>query len=334
MKKLLILLFILTLLFSCTTQQKKKTNPDSEYAVILKKPERQLESYAFNSQSSIESRVEDIPDFVLQYLIDMDQKPNYKNYSITDNEKNVIKQSIEKLPPLHKKILKERLLGIYFVENFLGSGFTDWVLNENKNVFCFLVYNPDVLKYNISKWVTIKEKTCYINNSQDIDIQIDCGIEYSGFFYILLHEATHVVDYVKVITPYVEDVLAEILKLQIESRDFTENIWREYALPLKANDYNFRKNITFYGFGGGPKINITDAITVYKQLEKTLFPSLYASKSWAEDLAEFLTFYHLTQKLNQPYIINILEKNKVIYTYKPMNSEKVKKRFPLMEQFY
>ncbi len=321
-------------MLSCASKQKQSTTPDSKYDYRLNQPDKQLKNYSFSPESPIESRIKNTPDIVLHFLREYDQKPDYENYSPTSAEKDIIIHSINKLPDLHKKILKERLIGIYFIENFLGSGWADWVLDENKKIYTYLAFNPDVLKNDISQWVTHKENTCFVQNNPDLKVEIDCGTEYNGFLYILLHESTHIIDYIKVITPFVELSLAEILKMERKPTEYSKEIWLDYYKPKEQYDYSFRKNVTFYGFGGGPKINISDATNVYKQLESTPFVSIYGSKSWAEDLAEFLTFYHLTQKLNQPYIITVYKKDKSIYSCKPMESPRAKERFSLMEQFY
>lgn len=69
-------------------------------------------------------------------------------------------------------------------------------------------------------------------------------------------------------------------------------------------------------------------------LSQTPFASLYSSKLWADDFAEYVTFYHLTQKMGLPFKINIYNKGELIYSYEPMKSALVKTRFPLMEKFY
>ncbi len=161
--------------------------------------------------------------------------------------------------------------------------------------------------------------------------------KHNAFLGILLHESTHVVDYVKNITPYTEQAtktLSRIKGEKIEKTPFIAEIWEELSLPKNRFNFKARKNVSFYGFKKGPKINISEAINTYKQLSSAPFASLYGAQSWAEDLAEFLTFYHLTQKLKQPYIIKVLRKGVDSCSLQPMKSEEVMKRFKMMEEFY
>ena len=56
---------------------------------------------------------------------------------------------------------------------------------------------------------------------------------------------------------------------------------------------------------------------MYQGLSKTPFVSLYSCQMWAEDLAEFVAFYHLHHKLGQPYSISVLKNGKTVYRYEP-----------------
>lgn len=51
-------------------------------------------------------------------------------------------------------------------------------------------------------------------------------------------------------------------------------------------------------FRSGKPVLISSAPKVYEALKETPFASLYSMASWHEDLAEMLTIYHLTQKMN------------------------------------
>lgn len=172
-----------------------------------------------------------------------------------------------------------------------------------------------------------------MHNISDFEVNINCGTNYNGFLYILLHESTHLVDYIERITPYVEDEFKDE-QHAIEKNHFVNNVWQNYNTPI--DDYNFteQKNITFYNINNGPKIKITDAVKTYQELSTTPFVSLYGSQNWAEDLAEYMAFYHLTQILKQPFDIQVYENKKRIYQYEPFSSRLVLKRYDTVKQFY
>ena len=231
--------------------------------------------------------------------------------------------------------MKERLAGIYFVENFWARGIMASFRNEEKKMYTYFIINPIVLEDNISDCVTRKESTCYITNNPDIRIRIDCGTKVSGVFYVLIHEIAHAIDFIEKHTPRVKKKMRRAEKrAEVNENGFAGGVWRKFSGPVKEYDFPFHKEVTYYGIRKGPKINISDAPGVYTQLSKTPFASLYGSQNWLEDLAEFVTFYHLTQKLGQPYMIKVYDKDELVFSYEPMKSEKVRERFEYIEKLY
>jgi len=335
-------ILIISLLISFSSFIKIVKSQDESKALehiekVLKNPEKQFSSYKFDPESGLISRVKKPPGCFLKYLRELDNK-NYTVYNPSQEELHIIEDAFNDIPPLIKKVLKEKLIEVCFISDFLGSGLTDWIVDEKGNMYCVIVFNPVTLKMNMSEWLSFKEKTCFINNSEEFSINVDGGSEYSAFLGILLHEAAHVVDYIMNFTPYVEySIYALSLKQGKKikyDKPFVKNIWIGINLPLINYNFPLRNEITFYGLKKGPKINISLAAMLYRQISGTPFISLYGSMSWTEDLAEFIAFYHLTRKLKQPYVISVLKNNTVIYSYEPLMNHKVIERFDFMKKFY
>lgn len=214
---------------------------------------------------------------------------------------------------------------------------TDWLVDGSRNVYCVMYFNPITLKMDMSEWLTYKENTCFKKDTKDMDISINAGKKYSAFLGILLHEAVHVADYVTNITPFVEEntrALSAVKGEKINESAFVNGTWKNINLAEDKFDFKDRKKISFYGLGGGPKLKISDAVDIYKRLSAVPFVSLYGSMSWSEDLSEYLLFYHLTRKLEQPYVVTVLNNGKIVYILEPMKGEGVIKRAAFMELFY
>jgi hypothetical protein len=314
-------LLVMVLLLVCSSCERKIA-----YRELMEKiPVFHLENYSFfNPESSLADRVIPAPGFILTYLKNMDKRDDYEVYTPTDKE--------------HKKVLKKRLVGIYFIKNFLGSGMADFVLDKKETIYCNLFINSATLQNDISSWMTLRENSCFSEEDPEkadaIRIVQDCGNEYTGFMYILLHETTHVVDYVCSITPYVSNAIKEIFKKKHVHTRFTQDVWDTYYTPVKEYDYELRPEITFYGMGGGPKISKKDAETLYRRCGETPFASVYGSQNWSDDLAEFVTWHHYTGVLNQPYEIRIYQGDVLMHTFKPMEREKVRQRVPAVEEIF
>lgn len=325
--KTVLLCIALISLFSCAASSRARLLSE-----IASSPEKNLRSYAFDNASTIISRVKPAPDFVVNIWRATDNITNYSSYMPTQEEMQMIDAYIALLPRRHREVLQKRLVAIYFINNLLGSGVTDYVLDDKNEIYAIMLFNPKTLKTDLSRWLTYRENTCFIRNAPEVIIEVNCGAKFTGFLYALTHEATHVVDYVESYTPYIETNIKIIKEVKTTSTAFTGNVWKDPATPLSQNDFENRRDVTFYGFHG-PKIKITGADQIYEHLMTTPFVSLYGSMNWAEDFADFVTFYHLTQVLRQPYEIQY-RKSDLIKVFRPMEGEKVRERFFIMQDFY
>jgi hypothetical protein len=133
---------------------------------------------------------------------------------------------------------------------------------------------------------------------------------------VLLHEATHVVDFSTGATPDTAHPTGD--------HPLVSGIWRddmtpvgEYRLPILMGIL-WRKN--------GRAIPITHAADLYDALARTPFISVYASCDSHDDLAELVAWTELTARLHQPYRIVIAKGAKVIRVVEPAKSELVQAR--------
>lgn len=290
-----------------------------------------FQSYTFNQNSSLLSRVSTPPDFLVSFLKKMDKRNDYQPYTPTAKEMKIIEQSLASLPPLHKRLLSKKLIGIYFITNFYGNGLTDWVLDSSSSVYTIMVFNSSVLSTDISTLLTRKERTCFIHDDPSIDITVDCGTRYSGFDYILLHESTHAVDYIQSITPYVDLEFKRYVTHKNAETACTRNIWSDYATPREH--FLFTGRVFFYGIRA-PRLRYSEAVALYQDLARSPFVSLYSTMNWAEDCAELAAFYHITHVLKQPFVIKVRKKGGTSYLIRPMESPKVKERLAQLSIMY
>ena len=62
--------------------------------------------------------------------------------------------------------------------------------------------------------------------------------------------------------------------------------------------------------------------------------SLYSTLNWAEDIAEYLTFYHLSEKMKTRVEIRVSKDGCEIYRLEPMKKPAIRARIAGMEMFY
>ena len=330
LRKRILLFSVLLTLLSCAGTPEKRF-----FDTIAQNPSKNLRSYKFNSAAPLIGRVKPAPEFLLNALRRMDHVDGYSSYIPTPKELALIDRYLMLLPKSHQELLKSRLISIYFVNNFMGSGLTDYVLDEKGDLFAIMVFNPDALKTDISAWMTIRENSCFIKDDPSVRIKVNCGTQYQGFLYALLHESAHLVDYVDHRTPYVEQDMKYVAKSAIPSSTaLTHGVWMDYSTPAPQFDFERRKDIVFYGLQGGPRIKISEAHRMYQRLEETPFSSLYGSQNWAEDFAELFTWHYFTKTLSQPYEIDFFHGQDRTLQLKPMTFPHVVERNEILKQWY
>lgn len=296
-------------------------------------PGRKLEEHSFNPASKLVKRVSFKPDGILAYLRIMDGREKYTHYQPLESELKDIEKSLDALPLKLRKLFQERLVKIYFVNDFLGSGFADFLLDRNGKMYFYLVFNPSVLKKTLSQWAAHKEESCFIKQ-KGFMLKIKADNALSGFFGVLLHESAHIYDYANNVTPYVEPVVIPLMENRKKDHSFTKENWAGYLEHSSAVKFSWLSKISFYGQRGGPHITMDKALGLYRQLSSSPFVSLYSVLNWAEDFAEFFMLYHLVEVLKSPYRIEVLKDGKLLHAYEPFKSPLQKKRLAWMKDLY
>lgn len=336
---LLAAVVLLAALASCAS------TPKSVRERIAAIPAMNLKTYRFDPASPMAQRIGPAPDFVLKHLRGADGRDDYEAYEPTDADRELALQYLDLLPAWFDAMLKERLVGIYFVENLLGSSCTEFVLDKDDTVYAFIAVNPATLAAGLSEWMTAREASCFSGaaaggasgagsggaaSGAGAAVFVDCGASYRALLYALVHECARVADYVYHYTPYVEPTIEE-LGLGAGETPFVEGIWTDYAKPEARADFEGRTDVAFYGTGGGPKIPLADAAALYERLANSPFPSLYAAQNWAEDFAECFTWYFFTDRLGERYQVGIRRGDAVEVAYEPIYWSRVVHRFPQLD---
>jgi hypothetical protein len=287
---------------------------------FLSQPHMQLKSYGFDPKSPLESRIGSCPGFLVDFMKSMDNKTDYQSYTPTPQETELIRGYLATLPAPMRQAYQERLVGIYFIKNFTGNGMSDWLVDEAGQVYAWLVLNPAAFQKTISETLTAREASVF---QGDAGVTVDCGTKYKGGLYTILHEGLHVYDYVRGVTPYVGNMVVHATRSG-KGLGVSWDVWEKIDKPRPEAAFPYRDKLHFYGMNGGPAIPASEARQVYQALMNTPFPSLYSTRSWAEDAAELFTFYHLTRVLKQPYAIRVAGQSPM--TIEPMKAGKVLSR--------
>ncbi|MEI9910588.1 MAG: hypothetical protein WDO71_13485 [Bacteroidota bacterium] len=283
--------------------------------------------YGVDPNTTIMSRVKPTSPDIQKRFREAGMSP--REHKLNKGDSLKVAKAFDALPALHQRILKAHLLSINFLDNMPNTALTSTVNPDDEFPIFTITIRAEILNQNVSQWLTEKEQTCFISTGSPLNVSIEAGV-LDAILYVILHETTHVVDGSLKI---VEALWSQgKLVLNFPKNKFTGGVWSDRVstdpkyMDTLLDGIRFRHN--------GKAIPIEKAQSVYLVLERTPFVSLYASCSWHEDLAEYLTVYHFTRQLKQPFRIIIRDNKREIFIYEPMKSELVRSRIKQMKRFY
>jgi len=282
-----------------------------------------LAKYGFDPSTSLESRIGETPAAVLKAFKDAGTKP--AAHVLTEVERQKVSRAFAALPPLSYRTLRERLRSFSFLDGMPNTALTSTVNPDEPYRLFDLTIRAGILNENVSEFLTKKERTCFETSNSSLNVHIQGG-RLDAIVYVLLHEATHIVDGSLQMTPKTGP------GDQSYATSFTKGVWNGRTTLAPQYRNTLLESIVFRA--DGKVLSIDQAEAVYKALRQTPFVSLYGSNNGHDDLAEAVAWHHLTEKLRQPYRIEILKEGKVIFVYEPMKSRLVRSRFDLMKEFY
>lgn len=303
-----------------TKGQSTSLDSSQQETVVQKK-------YGLDPSKPLAKRIGNTPPEIIQKFRDAGMSPTIHRLSKTDSLKVV--RAFQMLPPLHQHILKEHLLGISFLDNMPNTALTATINPEDQFPVFTITFRAEILKQDVSQWLTEKEMSYFTKDFPGFRIAIEAG-KLDAILYVLLHEATHVVDGSLGILAMDQNKGTSGMAVNLKS--FTRNIWVDRTSICPSYTDSLTSQSRFRG--GGRLLPMELARQIYQSAAKGPFVSLYATSSWHEDLAEYLTVTHFTKRLKQPFRIIIHEDQKEIFIYEPMKSATVSSRISLMKYFY
>ena len=271
-----------------------------------------LRRFGLDPASSLESRVRETPASVLAMFAEPGT-PAPTPHVLTPEERRQLSTALDALTPLQRQVLGERLRSLSFLDGMPNTALTSTVNPDGGYRLFDITLRAGVFRQNASEWLTEKERTCFDAAGSPLDVSVEAGT-LPAIVYALVHEATHVVDSSLRITPALPAGDAS-------SSGFTRGVWADSATPVVAYRNPLLESVRFRQ--GGRILPIGDARAVYEALGKTPFASLYGSRNWSDDLAEYVAVYELTRTLHQPYRFVIRKGPESVFVYEPMSSSLV-----------
>ncbi|MDF2385370.1 hypothetical protein JMG10_28150 [Nostoc ellipsosporum NOK] len=283
--------------------------------------------YGLDPATPLLKRVSKTPDHILERFKEAGMSPT--EHVLTTEEISIVDSAIARLPPLHKRVLRQHLKSFSFLDNMPNTALTSPVTGDEMIKLYHITFRAGLLHQTISEWMSQKENSLFVQGDSTITLSIQAGL-LNAMNYILLHEGTHVVD--GSLGLLAIDTAAGRLHLNSFTTNFSKGIWKD----MSTHEWFFTDSlVTRNRFRpDGRPFQPAEAVDVYEALIRTPFASFYSTASWHEDLAELVTLYHLTQKCGQPFRIIVSANGKEIAGFEPMESRFVKRRFRILRRFY
>ncbi len=284
--------------------------------------------HGLDPTSPLESRVKETPATVLKMFKELGGAPP-TTHALTGEERRKLAAAFAALPPLHRRVLGERLRSVSFLDGMPNTALTSPVNPDEPYRLFDITIRAAILHQDVSEWLTWKERTCFEAAGSPMSVAVEAG-KLDAIVYVLLHEATHVVDSCLRITPAIRS--GDQPAGGAIASAFTEGVWSGRTTPSPRYRDPLLERVRFRA--RGQTLAIDQAEAVYASLRRTPFVSLYGSSNWYDDLAEYVALYHLTEVLGQPYRIVIRKEGKEAFAYEPLKSDLVRGRVGQMKRFY
>ncbi len=309
-------------------------NPED---VALREKLETFQRFESNLAMPLAERVQIIPDDLLKSLIDYDRSIGikstaYKAHRLSADEKAMFADYVKLLPAKYQTTLSNKLLVVYFVDNFSGAGLTDWAIDKDGALYYHVILNSALLEQSLDEWLTYRENSFFTPGSPfSIKLRTDTG--YKALIYGLLHEGGHMVDMEYHVTPYMDPSHKKFIKQESEVTEFTRSVWEGQNRPVMQYRFNNQDRLNVYGIFDREPVPASEMAHMFGQLGATPFVSFYAGTAWYEDFADLITYHYIDKKLGGSISLELYEGEKLLKTRLPAKLKMRGARKRIMKEF-
>lgn len=268
--------------------------------------------------SSLRSRVGPPSDLVLETFRKAGAA-DVAEHRLTDREWAQFDAALASLPRFQIEVLRRHLRRISFVSasTSMGTALTSLAETCDEGPAQYdITLRATLFNEGLTDFLNRKERGLFADDGSGYQVHIDAG-DMGALPYILLHEATHVVD-------------LSLGVSELSPNPFKDGIWgdgRGFAPPYRNNPVN---SILWRG---GSKVPLARAANLYRGLGETPFVSNYAAAAPGEDIADTVAWQQLSTRYDVKLRIEVRDATgKRIHTLAPLDSPLVRKRFAAVEQ--
>ena len=237
-----------------------------------------------------------------------------RGHALTAAEREQVRGVLASLPALNRRVLEKRLHSLAFVDGIPGEG-TGLTSPFGKTGLYDITLRASILAEPLTTFLTTKEQRVFREDGSGNTVTV-AGTGTDAVTYVLLHESTHVTDFVCGITKHPET-------------GFGAGVWAsQTAMVPGLADSQAAKTY----FRRGPKVPLGQAVTLYDALATTPFVSLYSTAEPQEDLAEMVAWREIQKEHHGSLVITVKDaQGKTLGQWEPLHFPAVEKRFAAVD---
>lgn len=329
MKRTMVLVGLLLIVIGCT--EKKVTmcpdmRPECLVELLKHHPTRQPDYWSKYFTKSPQERIYTADESLIDFVSIDNKKEGIPNIpripQLDQGFLNDIRSALQEIPQSVWRLVDKRFAGVFLISNLGGTGLTDYIFDQSgKKIGAFVVLDVDILnKRTANQWATWKESTPFNDNP---NYSIEAVIEKAqddnrknAIQYIVLHELAHVQSVGENYHPDWWVKPGEVPDMN--NYPFVRDSWlfnsktNKYFTKYDETIFPKREKVIYYF---GAKLDASDMVDVYDDLEKTDFVTLYGATHPADDWAEgFVTYVH-NQLMGRVFHINVKKNGKTIKNF-------------------
>jgi hypothetical protein len=298
---IVIVILILTFLLGSCKAPVKALLPNKYSSLFKTHPAGDISNYSL--PNSWEDRIYPLDEIHKDFAVRMNLLDDFSEvpepYPKMDKIHTLIQEIAKQDTDSIKRLKSMYIYGIYLCKNLGGTGISGFVYDKEIVRGGFILIDGEMISRTANDWITLKETSVFQKkDSSKLHISLteeNLNTVSGALDYILLHELGHIISQTDHFLPDQRDRFRDFTAFSFSSQDWIheeKSVYDDSIFPE-------RKQIIFYTANSQFSIP-KDAETIYTNLEKTPFPTLYASQNpddhFADSFVSYITIFH--QKKN------------------------------------
>ncbi len=315
--------------FLMLTNSIAKSNIQPQYKVLQSKQLthdffiRQVERPAVWSNASATNESVDCVAKI-KSMICLAENSNSPCYNSQEIQVEKVILIYHQLPPFFQKGFCS-LTQIRIEQNMNSTAYATTDVDENWQIVGGIVgINQAALvsEKNFSNWISWKEQLNFGGSETPgvvtaglPTIEANAQIHDPLLTYVMIHELSHIFD----------------MANQVQ-KTWGPEFWENEVTPKRRFDLSARDRFCYYNCNGH-FISTTDAVSIYTEIESSIFPNSYSMMSSMEDFAEVSALYFWSQYPGATYKIHASE-NKIYDVLAKLSTAVMKWKVNFVKMFY